>query len=88
MAIAGLINLFNPSTVSTGGVAQASEYGVKSTTAILGRRSSSVGALVQIINLAIHETMEHRAHSTKNPSSDIVHTPEFSQNKEVIVNKQ
>lgn len=86
IAIAGLINLFNPSTVIIGGgVAQvgdlltgpirqavrerslhASEHGVRITTAMLGRRSSLIGALVQAINVAIHTTIEHRSQFPKN----------------------
>jgi glucokinase-like ROK family protein len=86
IAIAGLINLFNPSTVIIGGgVAQvgdlltgpirqavrerslrASEHGVRITTAMLGRRSSLMGALVQAINVAIHTTIEHRSQFPKN----------------------
>ncbi|HSL31402.1 MAG TPA: ROK family transcriptional regulator [Anaerolineales bacterium] len=85
IAIAGLINLFNPSTVIIGGgVAQvgdlltapirqavrerslrASEHSVRITTAMLGRRSSLLGALVQAINIAIHELIEHRNHLPK-----------------------
>jgi glucokinase len=86
IAIAGLINLINPSTVIIGGgVAQvgdlltgpirqavrerslrASEHGVRITTAMLGRRSSLIGALVQAINLAIHTAIEHRSHLPRN----------------------
>lgn len=80
IAIAGLINLFNPSTVIIGGgVAQvgdlltgpirqavrerslrASEHSVRITTAMLGRRSSLLGALVQAVNVAIHQMIERR----------------------------
>jgi len=108
IAIAGLINLFNPSTVIIGGgVAQvgdllttpirqavrerslrASEHGVKITTAMLGRRSSLIGALVQAINIAIHDTIERRIQSTKNQSLDIEQASEFNATKEVIVNKE
>ncbi len=86
IAIAGLINLFNPSTVIIGGgVAQvgdlltgpirqavrerslrASEHSVRITTAMLGRRSSLLGALVQAINVAIHEMIEHKSQLAKN----------------------
>src|SRR5215216_1277108 len=86
IAIAGLINLFNPSTVIIGGgVAQvgdlltgpirqavrerslrASEHGVRITTAMLGRRSSLIGALVQAINIAIHRTIENKSQFSKN----------------------
>lgn len=86
IAIAGLINLFNPSTVIIGGgVAQvgdlltgpirqavrerslrASEHSVRITTAMLGRRSSLLGALVQAINVAIHEMIERRNQLPKN----------------------
>ena len=88
IAIAGLINLINPSTVIIGGgVAQvgdlltgpirqavrerslrASEHGVRITTAMLGRRSSLIGALVQAINVAIHTAIEHRSQFSKNVS--------------------
>ena len=80
IAIAGLINLINPSTVIIGGgVAQvgdlmtgpirlavrerslrASEHNVRITTAMLGRRSSLIGALVQAINVGIHAAIERR----------------------------
>jgi glucokinase-like ROK family protein len=88
IAIAGLINLFNPSTVIIGGgVAQAgdlltgpirqavrerslraSEHSVRITTAMLGRRSSLIGALVQAINIAIHNTIEHKSQFPKHIS--------------------
>jgi glucokinase-like ROK family protein len=93
IAIAGLINLINPSTVIIGGgVSQvgdllttpirqavrerslrASEHGVKITTAMLGRRSSLIGALVQAINIAIHNTIEHRIQGSKNQSLEVEH---------------
>ena len=80
IAIAGLVNLFNPSAVIIGGgVAQsgdllttsirqavrerslrASEQGVHITTAMLGRRSSLMGATVQAINIAIHDVTERK----------------------------
>ena len=85
IAIAGLINLINPSTVIIGGgVAQvgdlltgpirqavherslrASEHSVRITTAMLGRRSSLMGALVQAINVAIHVAIEQRGQYSK-----------------------
>ena len=91
IAIAGLINLFNPSTVIIGGgVAQvgdlltgpirqavrerslrAFEHSVRITTAMLGRRSSLIGALVQAINLAIHNAIEHRNQFPKNIASPL-----------------
>ena len=81
IAIAGLINLINPSSVIIGGgVAQvgdlmtgpirqavherslrASEHSVRITTAMLGRRSSLLGALVQAIHVAIHSAIEQRS---------------------------
>ncbi|HSJ85868.1 MAG TPA: ROK family protein, partial [Anaerolineales bacterium] len=108
IAIAGLINLFNPSTVIIGGgVAQvgdlltgpirqavrerslrASEHGVRITTAMLGRRSSLIGALVQAINIAIHDTIERRNQGAKNHSLDMEQPSEFNTIKEVIVNKE
>jgi glucokinase-like ROK family protein len=107
IAIAGLINLINPSTVIIGGgVAQvgdllttpirqavrqrslrASEHGVKITTAMLGRRSSLIGALVQAINIAIHESMERKTQG-KNQSSDNEQGTEFNAAKEVIASKE
>jgi glucokinase len=91
IAIAGLINLINPSTVIIGGgVAQvgdllttpirqavrerslrASEHSVRITTAMLGRRSSLLGALVQAINVALHETIENRGSSSRNVGSSL-----------------
>ena len=91
IAIAGLINLINPSTVIIGGgVAQvgdlltgpirqavrerslrASEHGVRITTAMLGRRSSLIGALVQAINVALHTAIEHRSQLPKNMASPV-----------------
>lgn len=85
IAIAGLINLINPSIVIIGGgVAQvgdlltspirqavhdrslrASEHSVRITTAMLGRRSSLMGALVQAINIAIHNSIEQKTQSAK-----------------------
>jgi len=85
IALAGLINLINPSTVIIGGgVAQvgdlltgpirqevrerslrASEHGVRITTAMLGRRSSLIGALVQAINIAIHDAIERKTRFSK-----------------------
>lgn len=84
IAIAGLVNLFNPGAVIIGGgVAQsgdllttsirqavgerslrASGRGVHITTAMLGRRSSLMGATVQAVNIAIHDAIEK-----KNPVS-------------------
>ncbi|MGZ9226598.1 MAG: ROK family transcriptional regulator [Anaerolineales bacterium] len=107
IAIAGLINLINPSTVIIGGgVAQvgdlltspirqavrqrslrASEHGVKITTAMLGRRSSLIGALVQAINIAIHESIE-RKNQAKNQPSEIGQNTAFKATKEVIASKQ
>ena len=92
IAIAGLINLFNPSTVIIGGgVAQvgdlltgpirqavrerslrASEHGVRITTAMLGRRSSLIGALVQAINAAIHITIEQKSQFPKHAAPALV----------------
>ena len=91
IAIAGLINLFNPSTVIIGGgVAQvgdlltgpirqavherslrASEQSVRITTAMLGRRSSLMGALVQAINVAIHDMIEHRSQFNRSVHSSL-----------------
>jgi glucokinase-like ROK family protein len=91
IAIAGLINLFNPSTVIIGGgVAQvgdllttpirqavrerslrASEHSVRITTAMLGRRSSLMGALVQAINVAIHDMIEQHSQSNRSVNASL-----------------
>lgn len=80
IAIAGLVNLINPSVVIIGGaVAQsgdllttpirtvvrerslrASEQSVRITTSILGKHSSLMGALVQAVNIAVHEAIEQK----------------------------
>jgi glucokinase len=80
IAVAGLINLVNPSVVIVGGgVAEvgdlltapirkvvrerslrAAEHAVKITTAMLGRRSSLIGAMVQATNLAIHHAIDRK----------------------------
>ncbi len=105
IAIAGLINLLNPSVVIIGGgVAEvgdlltapirkmvkerslrASEHAVRITTAMLGRRSSLIGAMVQATSLAIHNMVE-----SKTPVSKVVHLkniqlPQDEQRKEVIL---
>ncbi len=94
IAIAGVVNLFNPSAVIIGGgVAQAgdllttsirqavrdrslhaSEQSVHITTAMLGQRSSLIGATVQAINIAIHDATER-----KSPVSKDVFSTELKQ---------
>ncbi len=94
IAIAGVVNLFNPSAVVIGGgVAQAgdllttsirqavrdrslhaSEQSVHITTAMLGQRSSLIGATVQAINIAIHDATER-----KSPVSKDVFSTELKQ---------
>lgn len=96
IALAGLINLINPSTVIIGGgVAQvgdlltgpirqevkerslrASEHGVRITTAMLGRRSSLIGALVQAINMAVHDAIERKVRSSKKESVELAQLSE------------
>jgi glucokinase-like ROK family protein len=86
IAIAGLVNLFNPGAVIIGGgVAQsgdllttsirqavgerslrASGRGVHITTAMLGRRSSLMGATVQAVNIAIHDAIEKKIPVSRN----------------------
>jgi glucokinase len=100
IAIAGLINLINPSTVIIGGgVAQvgdlltgpirqevrerslrASEHVVRITTAMLGRRSSLIGALVQAINIAVHNAIERKARFPKSASMEPEHLPQTNGN--------
>jgi len=80
IAIAGLVNLFNPRTVVVdGGVAQigdlllqpirdtvsrrslrASARIVKINTALLRRRSSGMGAIVQALTIALHQVQNER----------------------------
>jgi glucokinase-like ROK family protein len=94
IAIAGLVNLFNPGAVIIGGgVAQvgdllttsirqavrerslrASEQSVRITTAMLGQRSSLMGATVQAINIGIHDAIER-----KKPDSKTVFSTEINQ---------
>ncbi len=84
IAIAGLVNLFNPGAVIIGGgVAQAgdlltnsirhavrerslraSEQGMHITSAMLGQRSSLMGATVQAVNIAIHDAIEKKYPAT------------------------
>jgi glucokinase-like ROK family protein len=78
VAIAGLVNLFNPGMVIVGGgVAQigdlflepvrkavqkrslpAAARAVRITTALLGRRSAAMGAVVQAVSIALHQIAE------------------------------
>jgi glucokinase-like ROK family protein len=78
VALAGLVNLFNPNMVVVGGgVAQigdlflepvrqavhkrslpAAAQAVRISTALLGRRSSSMGAVVQALTIALHQFAE------------------------------
>ncbi len=89
IAIAGLVNLFNPSAVIIGGgVAQAgdllttpirqavrerslraSEQSVHITAAMLGKRSTMIGATVQAINIAIHDATERKGPAPKGINS-------------------
>jgi glucokinase-like ROK family protein len=94
IAIAGLVNLINPSVVIIGGgVAQAgdlltspirqvvrerslraSEQSVRITTSTLGRHSSLMGALVQAINIAIHDATEKKSHTGRESADEIKKT--------------
>jgi glucokinase-like ROK family protein len=78
VAIAGLVNLFNPGMVIVGGgVAQigdlflepvrkavqkrslpAAAQAVRITTALLGRRSAAMGAVVQAVSISLHQIAE------------------------------
>ena len=80
IAIAGLVNMFNPGMVIIGGgVAQtgdillepirqavqrrslpASARVARITTAMLGRRSSSMGAVIQAITIALHQVADRK----------------------------
>jgi hypothetical protein len=44
---------------------------VRITTAMLGRRSSLIGALVQAINIAIHDAIERKTRFSKGDSLEI-----------------
>lgn len=50
---------------------RASEHRVRITTAMLGRRSSLIGALVQAIHIAIHAAIEHKSQLPKNVTSSL-----------------
>jgi glucokinase-like ROK family protein len=98
VAIAGLINLFNPSVVIIGGgVAQvgdvittpirqavreramrASEQSVRIVTAMLGRRSLLIGAMVQAINVGIHIAAEQKPGISKERILDLDQTLEVN----------
>ena len=84
IALAGLINMFNPGMVIIGGgVAQtgdillepmrqtvqrrslpAATRVVRITTAMLGRRSSSMGAVVQALTMALHQVADRKEVTT------------------------
>jgi glucokinase-like ROK family protein len=49
---------------------RASEHVVRITTAMLGRRSSLIGALVQAINIAVHDSIERKARFPRNASME------------------
>jgi glucokinase-like ROK family protein len=86
VALAGLVNIFNPDIIVVGGgvaqigdlflepvrqeVAQrslpAAVENVRITTAVLGRRASSLGAVVQAISLAVYDVAEGK-YSLKRP---------------------
>lgn len=106
IAVAGLINLINPSVVIIGGgVAEvgdlltapirkmvrerslrAAEHAVKITTAMLGRRSTLIGAMVQATNIAIHNTIEQKnASSNKAAYTEQKPLSEDHDSKEVIL---
>lgn len=58
----------------------ASEHAVRITTAMLGRRSSLIGALVQAINIAIHDAIERKTRYSK---SVMMEVEQVSQNNNV-----
>lgn len=107
IAVAGLINLVNPSVVIIGGgVAEvgelltapirkvvrerslrAAEHAVKITTAMLGRRSSLIGAMVQATNVAIHNMIERKPAWTKAHAKPKQLMGNHN-NKEVVINAE
>ena len=104
IAVAGLINLVNPSVVIVGGgVAEvgdlltapirkvvrerslrAAEHAVKITTAMLGRRSTLIGAMVQATNMAIHDAIERKPARNKTAFAKQKNGPHNHNSKEVI----
>jgi glucokinase-like ROK family protein len=104
IAVAGLINLVNPSVVIVGGgVAEvgdlltapirkvvrerslrAAEHAVKITTAMLGRRSTLIGAMVQATNMAIHDAIERKPARNKTAFAKQKNVHRNHNNKEVI----
>lgn len=58
----------------------ASEHAVRITTAMLGRRSSLIGALVQAINIAIHDAIERKTRYSK---SVMMEVEQVSQNNNI-----
>jgi glucokinase-like ROK family protein len=80
IAIAGMVNMFNPGMVIIGGgVAQSGDIllepirlavqrrslpaatrAVRITTAMLGRRSSSMGAIIQALSIALHQVADRK----------------------------
>ena len=107
IAVAGLINLVNPSVVIIGGgVAEvgelltapirkvvrerslrAAEHAVKITTAMLGRRSTLIGAMVQATTTAIHNTLEKKPTRNKAAYLTAKKLSEQAQQEEVILSK-
>jgi glucokinase-like ROK family protein len=105
IAVAGLINLVNPSVVIVGGgVAEvgdlltapirkvvrerslrAAEHAVKITTAMLGRRSTLIGAMVQATNMAIHDAIERKPRHNKTASAKQKKISRNHNSKEVVL---
>jgi glucokinase-like ROK family protein len=108
IAVAGLINLVNPSVVIIGGgVAEvgdlltapirkivrerslrAAEHAVKITTAMLGRRSSLIGAMVQATHIAIHSAIERKPTRNKTAYRADKELAEQSDHEEVILSTE
>jgi glucokinase-like ROK family protein len=108
IAVAGLINLVNPSVVIIGGgVAEvgdlltapirkvvrerslrAAEHAVKITTAMLGRRSTLIGAMVQATNMAIHNTIERKPARNKAAYVADKKLAKQNQHEEVIISNR
>jgi glucokinase-like ROK family protein len=108
IAVAGLINLVNPSVVIIGGgVAEvgdlltapirkvvrerslrAAEHAVKITTAMLGRRSTLMGAMVQATNMAIHHTIERKPARNRAVYNADQQLAEQNEREEVIISRK
>ena len=66
---------------------RAAEHAVKITTAMLGRRSTLIGAMVQATNIAIHNTIERKPARKKSAYITEKNLAKQDQHEEVILSK-